>query len=478
MTAPRRILNLLALAILTAGCSAPHNASLSSPSAEIASIENSLMSPVQIKGQPPHKMALAARMRYYHIPSVSIAFFDPYGILWTRAYGANDETLFQAGSISKAVSAVGIMRIVQSKRLNLDENVNDLLHTWKLPENALTTNRPVTLRELLSHTAGTNVHGFEGYERGKPLPTLKEVLDGKPPANSPAIRVVSAPGIEYRYSGGGYTIVLQLLLDTIHEPFAKYMHEAVLSPLGMTNSTFQQPLPQNLWDRAAVAHDSNGKPYRGKWHVYPEQTAAGLWTTPADLAKFMIAMQRALDGHGVILSQATAREMLTPVKDHYGLGFTVNGTARGDVFGHDGSNAGFLADMKMHRGGQGIVIMTNSDNGSQLIGELENAVGSVYGWHDQRPKEKSIYAIRASDLRRFAGTYQIPQTPTLGIHLRAGALWVTQAGAPEDRLYPESPNTFFLLDQDLDVQFTSAKNGAVNGFAFKQIPGLTAKKVK
>jgi CubicO group peptidase (beta-lactamase class C family) len=450
---------------------------------KIARVEDGLTTPVAIRGRPLEKMTLAGRMRYYHVPAVSIAFFDPSGILWARAYGATTSTLFQAGSISKPVFAVGVMRLVQEHRMNLDENVNDRLRSWKVPENALTAKRAVTLRELLSHTAGMNVHGFNGYERGHPVPTLEEVLDGRPPANSQPIRVVSPPGEQYRYSGGGYVVAQQLLLDTVREPFATYMHDAVLAPLGMTNSSFQEPLPRALWSHAAVGYDQDGRPYPGKWHVYPEQAAGGLWTTPTDLAKFEIGMQRALDGDpGTILSAADARAMLTPVKDTTGLGF-VTATAGGEPgFGHTGDDAGFEALMVMHRGGQGVAIMTDSDNGTELIDEIMDSIGAAYGWSDYRTKQKPLYSMPPSQYARFVGMYRIPshilapQALILQVVRRGNALYALLPGSTE-RLYPESPMTFFVLDQDIDFRFTSGPSGRISG-AIIDPPGAQIQKIK
>jgi CubicO group peptidase (beta-lactamase class C family) len=436
---------------------------------KIAQVEDGLMFPVAIEGRPLEKMTLADRMRYYHVPAVSIAFFDPSGILWARAYGATTSTLFQAGSISKPVFAVGVMRLVQEHRLSLDENVIDRLRSWKVPDNALTAKHAVTLRELLSHTAGMSVHGFNGYELGKPVPTLEEILDGRPPANSQPIRVVSPPGEQYRYSGGGYVVAQQLLLDTVREPFATYMHDAVLAPLGMTNSSFQEPLPRALWSRAAIGYDQDGRPYPGKWHVYPEQAAAGLWTTPTDLGKFAIGMQRALDGEsGAILSAASAREMLTPVKDTTGLGFVTETAGGKPGFGHTGDDAGFEALLVMHRRGQGVAIMTDSDNGSQLIDEIMNGIGAVYGWSDYRTKQKALYAMPPSQYARFAGTYEVPghvltpQAFILRIMRRGNALYALLPG-PAEQLYPESPMTFFILDQDVSFRFTTGPSGTVSG---------------
>jgi CubicO group peptidase (beta-lactamase class C family) len=381
--------------------------------------------------------------------------------------------MFQAGSISKPVSALGIMLAVDRGALKLDENVNDELTSWKVPKNAFTAKHPVTLRELLSHTAGTNVHGFEGYERGKPVPTLMQVLDGKPPANSDPIRVIGEPGTKFMYSGGGYTIALQALLDAVHQPFADYMQTNVLTPFGMSSSTFAQPLLKVLWSRAATAYDPDGRPYPGDWHVYPEQTAAGLWTTPSDLARFAIGMNSALHGaQGAILPQNAALNMLTPVKDHYGLGFVIDGDGPTATFGHDGANAGFQALFLMHTAGaqQGVAIMTNSDNGEQLADEVLNAVSDVYQWGDHKPTVKKLYPLPASAEDGFIGTYAVDKSTALIVARRKGVFSIKSPGADWDALYPESPNTFFLLDFPYEIYFTA------NTLTVEQV-GLTAKRV-
>jgi CubicO group peptidase (beta-lactamase class C family) len=471
--------SLGALIVATMSIHTAQAQSTSDDAQRIARIESSLTTPVVIKGQPVQRMTLQSRMRYYHIPAVSIAFFDASGIRWTRAYGATPETLFQAGSISKPVSAVGTMRAVQDGLLKLDQNVNDVLPGWKVPENALTAKQPVTLRELLSMTAGTTVPGFEGYERGKPLPTLQQVLDGVPPANSAPVRVDLQPGTQYRYSGGGSTIAQLLLLSMVHESFANYMHDKVLAPMGMTDSTFEQPLPQPLWARAATATDPAGKTYPGDWHVYPTQFAAGLWTTPTDLAKFAIGVQRSLDGApDAVLSQQNAELMLTAVKDHYGLGFESHGDGKSARFGHNGANAGFQADLIMYRGGEGVAIMTNSDNGIDLIVEVLSSIGFVYDWKDYQAKERSVFPMAPSAGARYVGRYDMSGTP-LTIEQRDGALYIDGLLGSPTQIYPESPSAFFILKRDLELTFDSDSSGNVNGLSVRQDEATaTAQRVK
>lgn len=460
-----------ALALVFAAWMAlPANAHPSSTVAQqITRVENGLLTVVTIAGTAPQKMTIPNRMKRYHVPAVSIAFFNTQGILWERAYGATPETLFQAGSISKPVSAVGIMELVQAGRLNLDTNINAQLQTWKVPQNAFTAKHAVTLRELLSHTAGTTVHGFDGYERGKLVPTLLEVLNGKHPANSAPIRVNLQPGKQFRYSGGGYVVAEQLVLDTVQEPFAEYMQRNVLEPMGMTHSTFEQPLPRRLWHQAATATQADGKPYPGFWNVYPEQTAAGLWTTAGDLARFAIGMQRALDGDpNAVISQSTAREMLTPVKADYGLGFIVTSAGAGSRFGHDGANAGFEADFVMYRNGEGVAIMTNSDRGGQLMPEIYNSIAQEYGWADYHPKQKRLTAMDPSAYGRFTGTYDIPGAGLYRVIRRGDALFMVGPAGMPFRLYPQSAMSFFLLDQDVDINFTTGASGKIDGLSIPQ----------
>ena len=294
---------------------------------------------------------LKQRMASMKVPGLSIAVFEHGRIVWAEGYGMRDvanespvdtSTLFQAASISKPVSATVMFRLIEQGRLSLDEDVNDKLTSWKVPANRFTVVAKVTPRLLVSHMAGTTVSGFDGYSVGAPLPTLPQILDGLPPANSAPVRVTDIPGAHERYSGGGVTILQLLMQDITGKSFAVLAKELVLAPVGMRQSTFVQPLPARLASRAATGYDSEGTAIPGKYHVYPEQSAAGLSTTPSDLARFMLAIGRSYRGEkGGILKQATAREMLTPVPRGSGLGFGLSGSGDAFRYRHNGGNAGF-----------------------------------------------------------------------------------------------------------------------------------------
>ena len=267
---------------------------------------------------------IQAEMAKRKVVGLSLAVIQGGKIVKARGYGTigggsggaggaggatpvTTDTLFQAGSISKSVSALGALRLVERGQLSLDEDVNARLKGWKLPDSDATVDRKVTVRGILSHTAGLTVHGFPGYAAGKPVPTLVQVLDGTPPANTPAIRVDVAPGSLWRYSGGGYTVLQELMGDVTGKPFPGLLRTLVLAPIGMSHSSFQQPLPPERAALTATGHLADRSAVEGRWHVYPEMAAAGLWTTPSDLARFAMEIQRTLAGANAAALRRTLR---------------------------------------------------------------------------------------------------------------------------------------------------------------------------
>lgn len=323
--------------------------------------------------------------------NASIAVFDSGRIVWARGYGVGDRdrgtvvdtaTLFQAASISKPVTSVGMFRLVEQGRISLDEDVNAQLRSWTVPDNRFTQVEKVTPRRIVTHMSGLNVHGFLGYRSDEALPTLQQVLNGEPPANSPPVRIDTTPGAREVYSGGGF-LVLQLLMQEVSgQSFDSLLADLVLKPAGMRRSTFAQPLPAQLMDRAATGYDADGAPIAGRFHVYPELAAAGLWSTPSDLARFMLAVGRSYRGEpGGLLRQTSARTMLTAVPGGSGQGFGLSGEGGAFRYRHSGGNAGFTCYAVAFSGiGRGMIVMTNSDAGSQLIRELTRAVAREYGW--------------------------------------------------------------------------------------------------
>lgn len=280
------------------------------------------------------------------------------------------------------MTALAVLQLVEQKRLDLDGDVNDKLRSWKAAENDYTKEKKVTVRRLLSHSAGVNVHSFVGYSIKTPLPTLDQVLDGMPPANTPAIRVTAPPGSKWGYSGGGYVVLQQLLVEVSGKSFPTLMDDMVLRPIGMTQSTFEQTLPSKLKGQAAVGYLTNGKAIEGGWLVYPEMAAAGLWTTASDLARFEIAIQKAFvgDGHGVI-TPSTAREMLTRQKKDMGLGVFLAGQPDRPVFYHEGRNDGFDSEFAAATSTKkGAVVLVNKNDDVGAIGVIMRAIAKKYAW--------------------------------------------------------------------------------------------------
>ena len=355
--------------------------------AEPSDIERNLI--VTIDGAAK-QLSLAEALAALNIPAASIALIDQDRIAFARAYGegATTDTLFQAASLSKFVAAVGAMRLVDQKRLSLDADVNARLTSWKIPANSFDKGHPVTLRGLLSMTGGIGVPGFIGYEVGGPLPNLTQILDGAPPANSPPVTVTAIPGSTYHYSGGGYEITEALMVDTLHVPFPEAMDALVLKPAEMVHSTFAQPLPRDLAVAAAKGHYGDGREIPGGFRVCPEHAAAGLWSTPSDLANLLVLISRAWRGESsLFVSPETAREMLKPQNGGpYGLGAAVRNIDGALVVMKRGQNVGYQGYLiLLPAEGQGLVVMTDSDNGSVLAEALIRRAGRLYGWPEVGP---------------------------------------------------------------------------------------------
>lgn len=344
----------------------------------------------------PLHITLGQMMSALHVPGVSVAIIDDYRIAWAGGIGATAEqnghpvdadTLFQAASISKPVTATGALWLASQGKLDLDQDVNARLVRWKVPANEFTRKEKVTLRRLLSHNAGINVHGFAGYERGKPLPTLVQTLDGKSPANNPPIRVTMTPGSTCSYSGGGYVITRTLLEDVTHQAFGDFMQQRVLTPIGMTRSSFRTELTPAQAEHAATGTSFTGVPVPGRWHLYPELAPDSLWTTPTDLARFAIEIAKSAHGKANhVLPQPWVQEMLKTQcegnGDRMGLGFGLRREQAPGLFVHLGANDGFQSILLMDADtGKGMVAMGNSDAFNGVGDAISRTVAREYGWN-------------------------------------------------------------------------------------------------
>lgn len=386
---------------------------LTSLEERIQRIENGLL-PITAEGQIGwgETTTLAERMEHHLTPGISIAVIDDFQIEWAKGYGVLEaggddpvtpNILFHAGSAAKPVSAAAVLSLVESGLLNLDQNVNENLLSWQVPENDFTEEEKVTLRRLLSHSAGLQ-DGFTNRSSSDPMPTyltpageaptvtLQQLLDADPGVDvDGATYVASEPGGEYRYANTGYAVVELLAVDVLQRPFHEFMDNTVFKPLGLASSTFEQPLPADLRLRASTEHDVQGIPFEGERRHFPLLAAGGLWTTPSDLARFAVEIMLAYNGQSdTVISQEMASQMLTPqintpaepLGDSYGLGFHLAGEGQEMVIHHTGGTWGSTSLLWIYpETGQGAVIMTNSAAGHGLIRfEILLSIAEEYGW--------------------------------------------------------------------------------------------------
>jgi CubicO group peptidase (beta-lactamase class C family) len=460
-----RLISCLAVALVLSGCRSAASSGVESAAdtVRMGRVLSGLRGDIQVQGRPARTWLLAERMAHYRTPGVSIAVLDGGRIAWARGFGLKTagttdsvtaETLFQAASISKPVAATATLRLVAQGTLALDTNVNRYLQSWQVPDNRFTGTDKVTLRRILSHSAGLTVHGFPGYAENAPLPSVVQILNGKKPANTAAVRVDTTPGAIWRYAGGGTTVQQLLLTDVTGEPFPSLLKRLVLDPAGMTHSTYEQPLPESRWPQAAWAHDTGGKAIQGSWHAYPEMAAAGLWTTPTDLSRWALAIAAARAGTDTtLLPPVLAKEMLTEQKGGFGLGPTVRGSGREFRFGHGGSNEGFRSTLVYYpEAGVGAVIMGNSDASGRLIQEIENAIAAEYAWPDHSPRVITAIAADSATLAAVTGVYQLEagrQKFPLTLKLENGVLMVQVPFDIPEEVIPVEPGAFVGLDSGL-----------------------------
>jgi CubicO group peptidase (beta-lactamase class C family) len=393
----------------------------------IEKVKACLSGPVVVKDDPHSCHTLAERMAELHVPGVSIAVVHNGVIEWAQGFGVQQiggkpvsaDTLFQAGSISKPVAAMAALHLVGEGKLALDSDVNTVLTTWKIPASPAAPGATVTLRELLTHTAGFTVHGFPGYAANTPVPALVQVLNGEKPANTDPIRLENVPGKEWKYSGGGYTVMQQLLDDVAKEPFPKLLHDTVLMPIGMTHTTYEQPLPAALRSMAATPYTADGTAVPGGAHTYPEMAAAGLWTTPSDLARYMIENQQSLQGKANhVLSRELTQQMVTPGKGNWGLGLQIGGSPSNPYFSHGGVNEGFESlFIEYEHNGEGAAVMTNAQGGMRLASEVMSSIAVAYDWPDFRPVVRTAIKVDRSVLARYVGNYEIAPTFSVAFSL-------------------------------------------------------------
>ena len=380
---------------------------------QIARVETNLSGGMVIDGKT---YTLSERMKHYNVSGLSVAVIDNGQIVWAKGYGYADKkenrkvtpnTLFEPGSISKSLNAVGILYLAQQGKLDLYQDINQYLVNWKFPYDTLSHGKKITTAQLLSHTAGLGVHGFPGYRRDSVIPAVTDILDGRAPSNTEAVRSVEEPGTGPRYSGGGILITQQMLRDLTKQPYEQYMYEHVLRPLGMNNSSYSQPPAVNQRKNLATGYKSNGNEVPGKYFVYPEKAAAGLWTTPTDICKYILEMQQAYQGKSSkVLNQEMVKLHVTPYKNDVAMGTFIQNRNGEKYFDHTASNEGFSGlFIGGLTNGKGAAIFVNSDDAT-IAFELVNSIAIAYNWGGfKKPEQITTVPVNDTITSKYIGEY-------------------------------------------------------------------------
>ena len=458
------------IALLLASCTPGDSPETQSRlDARIGRIENQLIENVQIKGHSRGQFNINERLEELGIPGLSVAFAANGEIEWARAYGMADksqdremttDTYLLAGSISKPVAALRALQLVEDGVFNLDENINTYLISWQVPDNEFTKIEKVTLRRILNHTAGLTVWGFPGYDSGDEIPSVVDVLDGN--GNTDPVRVFRQPGEAWQYSGGGYTIMQLAISDTEDVSFVTSMQDNVLDRIGMSASTFENPLPVALHGKAATGYRANGDEVEGKWPIYPEMAAAGLWTTPSELIQYGIEIQsiRQTGRDGIVSHEAVA-EMLDAESGSHGLGPSI----QEHTFGHGGADEGFRAQLYAWKDlPYAVVVMVNSDNG-KIIRELLLAIADEYELPGIEPIVREVVRVAPDELAKFAGRYEIGEWGVFEVTVDGERLKLTHEDSDYTAWwYPQSELEFFGSETGSITTF-EVRDGRVVGFS-------------
>ncbi|WP_413624967.1 serine hydrolase domain-containing protein [Luteibacter sp. Lutesp34] len=451
---------LLPVQALAAQCPAPEEAAGGPANGHTRYVETHLQPAIIKRDDKP--FTLAERMRQYGVPGLSVAVIHHGKLDWARGWGVRDtascapvtpETDFQAASISKVATAVLALKLVEQGKIGLDSDINEALRSWQLPKDPKLAPHGVTLRQLLSHTAGLGIHGFSGFLPGEPLPTTIQILDGLPPSKPGPVRSILPAGAQFEYSGGGYMVAQLALSDATGTPFTELEQRDVLSPLGMTRSAFAQPPSAAITSDVAFGYE-NGAAIPGHYQIAPQLAPAGLWTTAADLARLLMDIQGAAAGQpGHLLSPAMARQMLTPVKDNWGMGVAIY-PGKPKRFGHDGVNAGYRSFMIAYaQKGEGVVVLANAGQARPLMDEVVRAIAADYGWQDIAVPATVEKKLSLAQLSKAAGRFVGGGLDAV-IEARPDGLYAN-AGAPvAERLITISPRRFRAESLGVTVEFS------------------------
>lgn len=465
---------LVALGLLIiSACQTPESLTRS----RIKSLEKGLLRPVYFKGQRPEKMRLSDRMSFYKVPGVSLAVMDNYRIEWVKTYGYKDiidydpltsSTAFQTGELSQPVSAALTLRLVAEGLVDLNEDLGAYYSEIAFARRRLRSFEKISfsLPNLLSHNSGFYPWVSEGYSRSEPQPDLAAVLRGEEPARNYHSYRGFNPEIPVRFSDFNYVLLEQYLTDRIGKGWSELAREKIFDRLSLRNTFFGVPAVEDL----ALGHNREGAGIEGDWYRYPEQAARGLWSTPEEYLKLVIELVDCARGKtDGLLPPLLARRMLSPQAAGSGYGFRLEGKHEKFKLYLKGKSQGYRAAVLIYPAtGQGVVVMTNSDNGWVLIEEILRGLSVVYGWPDYQPEEKSLYRLPPEIYQRYTGRYEVNENYFLDVDYQDFYLIVHPTGQAATKFYVETQTIFFSADPFIRIKFNLDEQGQVTGLVLWQ----------
>ena len=431
---------------------------------QIKKVENNLGCWVKIEGKETFN--ILDRMAFHNVKGVSIAVIQNYKTIWAKGYGLADEgekrpvtekTLFHAASVSKSINSMGILKLAQDQKLDLNADINQYLTSWKFPYDAVSKGKKVSTLNLLSHTAGIG-NSSPTYLATKKVATLIQDLNG--------VHSIMEPGLKSQYSNFGIAITQLLITDITKKTYEQYITETVFTPLGMTNSCYSEESLKSRKPFIATGY-IDGKEIEGKRVIVSMSSAGGLWTTPSDLCSFITELQLEYQGETEkVLSKEMANKMLTPYIDKSAaLGVFIEAKKNTKYFSHRGSVKGFNSCYYGSlEGGNGVAIMINSGNDEQIMDEIINSVATVYDWKEfYEPVNKKVIEVPADILQKYTGLYMAIKDRFFYVSKKTDGCYQKADGLTSKMLFT-SEKDFFSIAFESEKQFITDAVGNVTGF--------------
>jgi len=467
------VLSFMILLISLFSCQTPETITRS----RIKSLEKGLYRAVYFKGQRPEKLKLLDRMAFYKVPGLSLAVMDNFRLEWAKIYGYKDivqyqkltpDTAFQVGDLSQPVSATVILCLVKENLLKLEEQLGPYFTEIALAGRKFkpSENISMSLASLLSHSAGFYPWTSSGYSRSSAVPDLAQVIRGEEPAQNYFIFRGFDPEAGVRFSDFNYVLLEKYLEDKTQKKLEELAKEKIFTRLSLNNTFFGLPVSADI----ASGHLREGPEVDGSWDRYPEQAARGLWSNPSDYLKFMVELIECAKGKkDGLLSTELARQMFSSQSPGTGYGFRLEGEHERFKIYLKGKTNGYNSALLVYPSlGQGVVIMTNSDNGGVLIDEILRGLSVIYDWPDFKPEEKTLYRLDPSIYKQYSGRYQVNDSYFLDVSYEDYYLIVHPTGQSPTKFYVETQTIFFSVDPFIRIKFNFDERNQVTGLILWQ----------